>query len=168
MLGEVRLVVVLLEGPAAKYEVVGDWLCAVLRDQLLLPVVAWLLQPVTIPSNVSTQMVPRTVNASTSVDVDRSGLVATTLHAPAAAPVRENWQRITEPTAVTDVAGISACPALVSLNVVDVEMPVPETSTATLEFANPLAGLMPVNTGGGIAATIVPLRKYWPMLPYTV
>ena len=50
MVGEVRLVVDLVAGPAAKYEPVGDWLWVVTCAQLFVPVLASEVQPVTEPS----------------------------------------------------------------------------------------------------------------------
>ena len=165
MVGETRLVVLLVEGPDAKYEVVGDWLCALVNDQLLDPVVDSEVHPVTAPSKDSVQMAPITVNALVRVDVSRLGLVAATFHAPDTAPVRLNWQRKIEPTATMEEAAMSVWPDFVSLKVVAVVMPVPETSRVTDVLAKPLAGVMPERTRGGLAFTIVPLMKYWPMLP---
>ncbi len=136
-------------GAAAKYDFEGECESAVLSDQLLEPVLAVDVHPVTVPSKYSLQIAPITVNALVRVEVELSGLVATTFQSPAAADARLTWQRRDSPMSWMPVAGMSLWPDLVSLTVVPALRLVPVMSRVTLEPESPLVGVMADSESGG-------------------
>ena len=133
----------------------GDLLCAVESVQLLVPVVASEVQPVTVPSKFWLQIAPMTVKAAARVEVSKLGLVATTFQAPAAAPVRLTWQRCVPPINWPPVATMSPWPERASLTAVSARKPVPVRSSVTVPDEGPLLGETELRTrgsGGGASA----------------